>query len=108
LIGPTQTESKRVSGANHTATLDEAMSEITVYTTEPCSLCTAAKALLLSRGLSFEEINLSKDDAGRAALASRTGMMTFPQVLVGDTLVGGFRETQAAVADGHFDELLAS
>ena len=83
------------------------MTVITVYTTESCSLCTAAKALLGARGLEYNEINLGRDEAGRAALASRTGMMTFPQVLVGDTLVGGFRETQAAVAGGRLDELLA-
>ncbi len=84
------------------------MAQITVYTTQSCSLCNAAKALLGARGLEYQEINLARDDSGRAELVSRTGMMTFPQVLVGDTLVGGFQETQAAVSDGRFDQLLAS
>ena len=30
------------------------------------------------------------DADGRAELAQRTGMMTFPQVIIGDELVGGF------------------
>jgi glutaredoxin 3 len=84
------------------------MSRITVYTTEPCSFCAAVKSLLRSRGLEFGEINLSKDPAGRVELARRTGMMTFPQVLVDDRLVGGFTETQAAARDGRLDELLAA
>jgi glutaredoxin 3 len=65
------------------------MSKITVYTTDPCAYCRQAKALLAKRGLDYEEINLAKDGAGRAELAARTGMMTFPQVLIGDELVGG-------------------
>jgi glutaredoxin 3 len=84
------------------------MSRLTVYTTEPCSFCSAVKGLLKSRGLDFAEVNLSKDPEGRAELARKTGMMTFPQVLVEDRLIGGFTETQAALRDGRLDELLAA
>jgi glutaredoxin 3 len=84
------------------------MSKVTVYTTEPCSFCARVKGLLKSKGVEFSEINLSKDPEGRLELARRTGMMSFPQVLVGDQLVGGFTETQAAAESGHLDELLAA
>jgi glutaredoxin 3 len=53
-------------------------------------------------------VNLSKDPAGRMELARRTGMMSFPQVLVGDRLLGGFAELQTAAEDGRLDELLAA
>jgi glutaredoxin 3 len=84
------------------------MSEITVYTTEPCSFCARVKGLLKARGLKFSEVDLSKDPSGRVELASRTGMMSFPQVLVGDELLGGFSETLSAVESGRLDELLAA
>lgn len=84
------------------------MSEITVYTTEPCSFCARVKGLLKARGLEFSEVNLSESPSGRVELASRTGMMTFPQVLVGDELLGGFSETLSAVESGRLDELLAA
>jgi glutaredoxin 3 len=84
------------------------MSEITVYTTDPCAFCARVKGLLRSRGLQFSEINLSKDPDGRAELAQRTGMMTFPQVLIDDHLLGGFNETQTAAENGCLDELLRS
>jgi glutaredoxin 3 len=84
------------------------VSEITVYSTEPCSFCARVKALLRSRGLEFTEINLAKDPEGRMELVAKTGMMSFPQVLIGDRLVGGFAELQAAAADGRLDELLAA
>lgn len=83
------------------------MSEIKMFSTDPCPFCTQAKALLESRGLSFEEINLSKDPEGRAELAARTGMMTFPQVFVGEELIGGFSELQEADRSGRLAELTA-
>jgi glutaredoxin 3 len=84
------------------------MSEITVYTTEPCPYCARVKGLLKARGLEFSEINLSKDSEGRLELANKTGMMTFPQVLIDDQLLGGFSETDAAAKSGRLDELLAA
>lgn len=81
---------------------------VTVYTTEPCPYCRMAKALLTKRGVAFDEINLSKDPAGRVELVERTGMMTFPQVIVGDELVGGYTEVAAAANSGRLDQLLAA
>lgn len=84
------------------------MSEITVYSTEPCSFCARVKGLLEARGVEFSEVNLSKDPQGRVELASRTGMMTFPQVLIDGELLGGFAEVRDAIDSGRLDELLAA
>ncbi len=84
------------------------MSEITVYSTDPCSFCARVKGILETRGVEFSEVNLSKDPQGRVELASRTGMMTFPQVLIDGELLGGFAEVQAAIESGRLDELLAA
>ncbi len=84
------------------------MSQITVYTTDPCSFCARVKGLLTARGVEFTEVNLTKDPAGRVELARRTGMMSFPQVLVDDKLLGGYTEVQQAADDGRLDELLAA
>ena len=84
------------------------MSHITVYTTDPCSFCARVKALLSARDLEYSEINLSRDPDGRTELARRTGMMSFPQVLIGEHLVGGYTEVKAAADSGELDELLAA
>jgi glutaredoxin 3 len=84
------------------------MSDVTVYTTEPCAFCARAKGLLKARGVQFAEINLSKDPEGRAELARKTGMMSFPQVIIDGELIGGFTEVQAAAESGRLDELLAA
>jgi glutaredoxin 3 len=79
---------------------------VIVYTTEPCGFCRQAKALLQSRGVPFEEVNLAKDPDGRADLVARTGQMTFPQVLVGERSIGGFRELLMADRSGQLESLL--
>jgi glutaredoxin 3 len=81
------------------------MNEIRMFSTEPCPFCSQAKALLESRGLEYQEVNLSKDPEGRAELVAQTGMMTFPQVFVGDELIGGFAELREADASGRLAEL---
>jgi glutaredoxin 3 len=82
------------------------MSRVTVYTTEPCGFCRTAKALLNARKIPFEEINLAKNGEGRAELAERTGMMTFPQVVIDGELIGGFQELAAADRAGRLRELV--
>jgi glutaredoxin 3 len=81
--------------------------EIIVYTTEPCSFCVRAKQLLTKRGLTFSEVNLSKDPEGRAELAARTGMFSFPQVVIDGEVLGGWREMLEADEAGRLEELAA-
>ncbi|HZO36510.1 MAG TPA: glutaredoxin domain-containing protein [Solirubrobacteraceae bacterium] len=84
------------------------MANVTVYSTDFCSFCERAKALLDARGHAYEEINLERDPDGRAQLVERTGMMTFPQVLIGDELVGGFTELLQADRSGRLKQLVAA
>jgi len=84
------------------------MKSITMFTTEPCAYCRSAKALLSKRGFEYEEINLSRDPDGRAELARRTGLMTFPQIIIDGEPLGGFSELAQAEQSGRLDELLAA
>jgi glutaredoxin 3 len=83
------------------------MAKITVYSTEPCSFCVRAKELLTLRKLAFEEINLAKDPAGRLELVEKTGMLSFPQIVIGDEVLGGFQELVQADRSGRLAELTA-
>jgi glutaredoxin 3 len=84
------------------------MSSVIVYTTEHCSLCTSAKALLERRGIDYKEVNLARDPDGRQALASITGMITFPQIVIGEQVIGGFSELLAADREGRLGALLVA
>ena len=81
---------------------------LTVYTTEPCGYCRTAKALLDRRGVPYDEINLAKDAAGRSELVARTGMMTFPQVMLDGEPLGGFQELVLADRSGRLADLRAA
>jgi glutaredoxin 3 len=84
------------------------MADVIVYTTDPCAYCARVKQLLNAREIAFQEINLARDPDGRAELLRKTGMMTFPQVIIDGELVGGFTETLAADQSGRLAELIAA
>ena len=64
--------------------------------------------LLARRGIAYEEINLAKDPDGRAHLQQRTGMFTFPQIVIGGETLGGFDELLAADRAGQLSDLIAA
>jgi glutaredoxin 3 len=76
------------------------MKKVVMYSTDPCAYCSNAKALLNARKIPYEEISMARDADGRAELARRTGLMTFPQILIDGELVGGFQELLAADRNG--------
>ena len=84
------------------------MSDVVVYTTEPCSFCMRVKQLLQARGVEYTEVNLARDPAGRAQLVEQTGMMSFPQVVIRGEVLGGFQETLRADQSGRLRELVAA
>ena len=81
---------------------------VVLYTTEPCGFCRQAKTLLETRGVGFREVNLARDPDGRSELVALTGQMTFPQIVVGQRAIGGFRELLEADRAGTLEALLAA
>ena len=65
---------------------------IEMYTTRWCGYCVRAKALLESRGLEYEEINLDDDPAFRQKLFDLTGNWTVPQIVIDGEPIGGYTE----------------
>ncbi len=96
------------AGTNYTLEQMADTNGVMLYTTEPCGFCSQAKTLLARRGVEYEEVNLAMDPEGRAALVDLTGQMTFPQIVVGERSIGGFRELLEADRAGRLEELLAA
>jgi glutaredoxin 3 len=84
------------------------MRPVTVYTTEQCARCVTAKALLKKRGVGYQEINLAKDPDGRAELSRRTGMITFPQIVIDGETLGGLDDLVKADREGRLKVLIAA
>jgi glutaredoxin 3 len=82
--------------------------QVTLYTTDGCPRCVSAKALLKKRAIEYTEINLARDPDGRAKLRERTGMLTFPQIVIGDETIGGFDDLVVADRAGRLADLRAA
>ncbi|HYC23792.1 MAG TPA: glutaredoxin 3 [Candidatus Bathyarchaeia archaeon] len=84
------------------------MADVTIYTTNYCPFCTRAKALLKQKGVAFQEIDLTDDDAERARLVERTGgRRTVPQIFIDGESIGGYEELAALDRAGRLDPMLA-
>ncbi len=73
---------------------------VKIYTTSYCGYCRMAKALLASRKIAFEEVDVTADDEARDWLVKETGRRTVPQIFIGDESIGGYQELAALDANG--------
>jgi glutaredoxin 3 len=83
------------------------MARITIYSTDWCSYCERAKALLDARGLDYEEIRVEAEPGFRERLLELTGRWTVPQILIDGHPIGGFRELWLLDRDGELERLAA-
>lgn len=82
------------------------MAEVVVYTTMFCPFCSGAKRLLKSRGIVFEEIDVTMNAAKRARMTERAGgRTTVPQVFIDGEPIGGFDELAARDRNGELEAI---
>lgn len=62
---------------------------ITVYSKNVCPYCDQAKALLDSKNIEYNVVNIEEDSDGRSFLTSQ-GLRSVPQIYEAETLIGGF------------------
>ena len=76
---------------------------LTIYTQPNCTYCDQAKALMKSKGITYQEIILNvgqKQEDGKTYVPvahfreKLPNARTMPQILEGKTLIGGFAELQ--------------
>jgi glutaredoxin 3 len=79
---------------------------IKIYSTSWCPSCNAAKQLLTSKGMEYEEINIEEIDMSREQLAELTGGMSVPQIVINETNIGGFDNLMMMNQSGKLEELL--
>ena len=85
------------------------MNKVVIYTTPICGYCAAAKRLLSSKDVAFQEIDVMRDPSKRSEMIEKAnGRRTVPQIFVGETHVGGFDDMAALERDGKLDPLLAA
>jgi glutaredoxin 3 len=80
---------------------------VTIYTKPFCPYCAAALELLDSKGVDYQEFDISGKPELRAEMIQRSGgRMTVPQVFAGDRHLGGCDDIYALDARGELDPVL--
>ena len=82
------------------------MAHVKVYTSQFCGYCIMAKRLLLSRGLSYEEVETQGHPEVRTWLAQVTHQYTVPQVFIHGKSIGGYTELSALDRAGQLMKLV--
>lgn len=85
------------------------MPAIEIYVTSFCPYCIRAKALLKKKGVSYQLINVSKDESLRREMIERSGeRRTVPQIFIGGKHIGGCDDLYALNKKGELDTLLGT
>ena len=83
------------------------MSKITIYTTDICPYCVRAKDLLKSKGLEYQEINVTNNHKEREHLIEKAnGQRTVPQIFIGDKHIGGCDNLIELNNSGKLDQMV--
>ncbi|MBA2346764.1 MAG: glutaredoxin [Solirubrobacterales bacterium] len=82
---------------------------VVIYTSRTCPFCLRAESLLKGKGVAFERRPIWRFlPGGRTPLAERFGAehTSVPQIVIGETHVGGCDELVALERSGRLDDLL--
>jgi glutaredoxin 3 len=82
------------------------MAKVVIYTTQICPYCIRAKALLRSKQVDFDEVDVSRDPRLQDEVRRRSGRRTVPQIFIDGKPVGGYDELRSLDAAGKLDSLL--
>jgi glutaredoxin 3 len=81
--------------------------KVEIYTKIYCGYCYRAKRLLESKGVAFEEHDITLGGAGRAEMLERKpDAMTVPQIFIDGQAVGGSDDLARLDREGKLDALL--
>ena len=84
------------------------MASVVIYTRQFCGYCSAAKALLQSKGVDFVEHDATGKPDLRTEMIDKSGRTTFPQIFINGQHVGGCDDIHALDRAGKLDPMLAA
>lgn len=81
--------------------------KVEIYTKAWCGFCIRAKHLLKSKGVDFEEYDITMGGPKREEMMARKpDAMTVPQIFIDDQAVGGSDDLAALDRSGKLDAML--
>ena len=79
------------------------MNSFEIYSTNDCPWCVQANALLESKEISYEEINITSDGTKAQEMVQRSGRLSVPQIFINNESIGGFDELVTLNQSGKLD-----
>ena len=79
---------------------------VKIFTGPRCGYCIMAKRLLLSRGISYEEVETQGHPEVRSWLAQVTHQYTIPQIFIHGNSIGGYTELKILDRAGQLVKLV--
>jgi alkyl hydroperoxide reductase subunit F len=76
-----------------------------MYSMEWCPYCAKAKALLGAKGIEYDEIDVTDDEAAAVEMVRRTGQQGVPQFFIDERWIGGYDNLAYLNATGALDQL---
>ena len=77
-----------------------------MYTTPWCGYCVAARKLLQSKNVEFEDIDVGMSSDLRREMTDKSGGTSVPQIFINDVSIGGYDDMAALDEQGKLDQLL--
>lgn len=78
---------------------------IKIYTKNFCPYCTRAKQLFTSLDIPFEEEDITDSPEKIVELEKKSGMLTVPQIFVGEKCLGGYSDVAKLHEEGKLLDL---
>jgi glutaredoxin 3 len=79
---------------------------VKVYSARLCNYCNAAKRILDSKGVQYQEIFIDTDPTIRTEMEQLSQRTSVPQIFIGDTHVGGFDDLAELNREGKLNSIL--
>jgi len=79
---------------------------VEIYTKDYCPYCKSAKELLDTLKVEYKEYDITSTPEKMEELSKKSGMMTVPQIFVGDKCLGGFSDIDALHKEGKLEDML--
>ncbi len=81
------------------------MARVQMYSMEWCPYCAKAKALLGAKGIEYDEVDVTDDEAKAIEMVERTGQRGVPQFFIDDQWIGGYDSLAYLNATGALDQM---
>lgn len=75
--------------------------KIIIYSTPSCPYCVYAKNFFTQKGVTFEDVDVSRDHARAREMVQKSGQMGVPVIDIGGNIIVGFQPDV-------FDELITN